>query len=56
METLHIIKSEPDSVTNDFIRMISGDEAQCIHVNSEATDWHDVVQKILDHEKIICWW
>lgn len=56
MDTLHILKSEPDSVTKDFIRMISGDDAKCIQVYSEATDWHDLVQKILDHEKTICWW
>lgn len=56
METLHILKSDPDSVTNDLIRMISGDDAKCIQVNNENTDWHDVVQKVLDHEKVICWW
>ena len=56
METLHILKSNPDFVTNELIHMISGDDAQCIQIDKENTDWHDVVQKILDHEKIICWW
>ena len=56
METLHIFKSEPDSITKDLVQMISGDEQNIIQLYDENTNWHDVVQKILDHEKIICWW
>jgi len=57
MKILQLLRSEPLEEINAFIQIVSKDnESTVVELFCEDVDWSDVVDKIFDHEKVICWW
>jgi hypothetical protein len=56
MEVLHILRSEPDEDTRTLIDAISGSGAKTLALYESGIDWDQVVDMVVSHEKIICWW
>lgn len=61
MKILHILKSEPDETTEQFIQNLAGDKDETtvqplFLANVASLDWHRLLDDIFSHEKVICWW
>lgn len=58
MKILHILKSEPDETTEQFIRQMTADKDEVtVKPLFEAdVDWQRLTDDIFAHEKVICWW
>lgn len=61
-KTLHLLRSVPNDMVADLISAMSGDEGATVislypdDVAAAPVDWHRVIQDVMTHEKIICWW
>jgi hypothetical protein len=61
-KTLHLLCSEPDETVARLIDAISRDQSItviCLYpdaISAAPVDWDRLVDDILAHERIICWW
>lgn len=59
---LHLLRSVPDDTVAELITAMSGPEGATVislypdDVAAVPVDWHRVVQDIMTHDQIICWW
>ncbi len=59
---LHLLCSAPDDTVADLIGVMSGDEGATVislypdDVAATPVDWQRVVQDIMAHERVVCWW
>jgi len=57
MKILHILRSEPDEMTRNFI-LQSFEAAQNIEIPiyQEDVDYDKLVEEIFTSDKVVCWW
>ena len=59
---LHILRSVPDETVADLINAMSGLESASVislypdDVANTPVDWSRLIEDIMAHETIICWW
>ena len=59
---LHILRSVPDETVADLINAMSGLESASVvslypdDVANTLVDWSRLIEDIMAHETIICWW
>ena len=59
---LHLLCSVPDDTVAELIGVMSGDEGATVislypdDVAATPVDWQRVVQDIMAHERVVCWW
>ena len=59
---LHILRSVPDETVADLINAMSGLESASVvslypdDVANTPVDWNRLIEDIMAHETIICWW
>ena len=59
---LHLLRSVPDDTVADLITAMSGGESVTVislypdDVTDTAVDWNRLIDHIISHDKIICWW
>ena len=59
---LHLLRSSPDDTVADLITAMSGREGATVislypdDVTETEVDWDRLIDHILSHDKIICWW
>lgn len=62
MSILHLLRSEPDEVVVDLIASISEKAGATVvglypdEVTQAPIDWCRVVDDVMSHDNIICWW
>jgi len=56
MDILHICRTEPDETVATLIQDVSGAEAYVLHLYVDDVDWEQVLEAVLDSEKVISWW
>ena len=67
MQTLHILRSEPDEWVEKFINVISGEEGAMVvplysnylyqgEAEKNSEDWQMLVENIFKSSRVICWW
>lgn len=62
IKTLHLLRSVPDDIVADLIAAMNGKEGATVvslypdDIAAIPVDWHRLVEDILSHDKIICWW
>ena len=67
MQTLHILRSEPDEWVEKFINAISGEEGAMVvplysnylyqgGAEKNPEDWQMLVENIFKSSRVICWW
>ncbi len=57
MKWLHILRSEPDAVTQRLVVELSnGDECESVALFDDAIDYDELVLKIFDADRMISWW
>ena len=59
---LHLLRSVPDDTVADLITAMSGGESVTVislypdDVTDTVVDWNRLIDHIISHDKIICWW
>ena len=57
MKTLHILRSEPTPMTQDFIQATSaGAQDKQFVLYRDEIDYDRLVSEIFSSERVICWW
>lgn len=57
MDILHIIRSEPDVMTQSFIRATSqGKESAEVPLYPGEIDYKRLLDDIFKSDQVICWW
>ena len=57
MKVLNVYRSEPDETTKKLAEIVSRDrEADSFDLNVDSPDYDQLVDKIMDADKTICWW
>jgi hypothetical protein len=57
MKILQLLKSEPDADTRDLVAALSeGSESEEIRLFVGGVDYEDLVHKVFDCDKVVCWW
>jgi hypothetical protein len=56
VSTLHILRSEPDDEVRELIQASASSEVEQIRLYEEAVDYDQLVDEILSHDRVICWW
>jgi hypothetical protein len=57
MKVLNVYRSEPDETTKKLVEIVSRDrEADSFDLNVDSPDYDQLVDKIMDADKTICWW
>ena len=57
MNTLHVLKSEPDDTTKELMRLLSeGEEATEFELYNGRPDYGKLIDMIFEHDKVISWW
>lgn len=57
MKILNVYRSEPDESTKKLVEIVSRDrEADSFDLNVDTPDYDQLVDKIMDADKTICWW
>ena len=57
MKILHILRSEPDDQTREFIRSMSDEEeATEVKLYAGNVDYEALVGLIFSHDKVVSWW
>ena len=56
MRTLHILRSKPDTQVRELMRAVAPDESTEIALYEEAVDYHQLVDELFCHERVISWW
>ena len=59
---LHLLRSDPDDTVADLIHAMSSKDAVTVvslypdDVSRAPVDWDRLIEDILAHDTIICWW
>lgn len=56
MKVLHILKSEPDEIVEEFIEAFADEEVTTVPVFDGEVDWAGLVDEIFAADKVISWW
>ena len=57
MKILNIYRSEPDNTTKKLVEIVTRDrESDSFDLNVDSPDYDQLVDKIMDADKTICWW
>ena len=57
MKILNVYRSQPDETTKKLVEIVSRDrEADSFDLNVDSPDYDQLVDKIMDADKTICWW
>ena len=57
MKVLNVYRSEPDETTKKLAEIVSRDrEADSFDLNVDSPDYDQLVDKIMEADKTICWW
>ena len=57
MKVLNVYRSEPDETTRKLVEIVSRDRgADSFDLNVDSPDYDQLVDKIMDADKTICWW
>ena len=57
MSILHLLKSEPDGETRALIAALSeGRESEEVPLYGGNVDYGDLVKKVFENERVVCWW
>ena len=57
MKVLNVYRSEPDATTQKLVEIVTRDrESDSFDLNVDSPDYDQLVDKILDADKTICWW
>ncbi len=56
MSVLHIYKSEPDELTKELAKALSGESTVEFMLYEGNVDYEELVKKIFECDKVICWW
>lgn len=57
MKILNVYRSEPDESTKKLVEIVSRDrESDSFDLNVDSPDYDQLVDKIFDADKTICWW
>jgi hypothetical protein len=59
---LHLLRSAPDDTVADLIASMGSQEGASVvslypdDVTGAPVDWHRLIDDIMSHDTIICWW
>lgn len=57
MKILHILKSEPDEITERLIQPSSeGNEVQEFELYKGDVDYDELVKLVFESDKVVSWW
>ena len=57
MKVLNVYRSEPDETTKKLVEIVTRDrESDSFDLNVDNPDYDQLVDKIMDADKTICWW
>ena len=57
MKVLNVYRSQPDETTKKLVEIVSRDrEADSFDLAVDSPDYDQLVDKIMDADKTICWW
>ncbi|MCL7488188.1 MAG: hypothetical protein M8357_08455 [Desulfobulbaceae bacterium] len=57
MKVLNVYRSEPDETTKKLVEIVSRDrETDSFDLSTANPDYDQLVDKIMDADKTICWW
>lgn len=57
MKILNVYRSKPDETTNKLVEIVTRDrESDSFDLNVDSPDYDQLVDKIMDADKTICWW
>ena len=57
MKLLHILKSEPDAVTESLMQAAGeGHDVQVFKMYGDKVDYRELVRLIMEHDRNISWW
>lgn len=57
MKVLNVYRSEPDETTKKLVEIVTRDrESDRFDLNVDNPDYDQLVDKIMDADKTICWW
>ncbi len=57
MKVLNVYRSQPDETTKKLVEIVTRDrEADTFDLNVDSPDYDQLVDKIMDADKTICWW
>ncbi len=57
MKLLHVLKSEPDDITQNLMEGLSeGCEVRQFELYQCEIDYDELIELIFDYDKVVCWW
>jgi len=56
MSILHIYRSEPDETTKKLAEALSDENPVEFKLYEGNADYEELVKKIFECDKVICWW
>ena len=57
MQTLHILRSEPDETVEKLTVVISmEDTTSVVMLYEDSVNWSALVDEIFENDRVICWW
>lgn len=56
MNTLHILRTEPDQEVGRLIRAIGDSEARQIALYDDDVDYEQLIDEVFSHDRVISWW
>ena len=57
MKILNVYRSEPSDVTKKLVEIVTRDrEGDSFDLNTDSPDYDQLVDKIFEADKTICWW
>lgn len=57
MKILHLFKTEPDADTRELAAALSRErEAAEMRLYAGAVDYDELVAKVFDNDRVVCWW
>jgi len=56
MDTLHILRSEPDATTSELLEHVVEPNAETVKLYAGDVDWDQLVEAVFAADKVISWW
>ena len=56
MDTLHILRSEPDEATRELILTVDPGADQPVALYEEPVDYDRLIAEIFSHDRVVSWW
>jgi trans-2-enoyl-CoA reductase len=56
MNVLHILKSEPDELVEEYLQAFADEEVTTVTIFEGEVDWEALVDEIFTADKVISWW